>query len=105
MRGIWMLRGSPLARHRLTRILPHVIDTLFLLSGIVMVAKMHLAILQNSWLLAKIAGLVAYILLGMLALRFGRTPGIRALAFAGAILAFAYIVGAAIFKSPLSWLA
>jgi uncharacterized membrane protein SirB2 len=41
----------------------------------------------------------------MVAFRFGRSPGTRFAAFAGAAVAFAYIVGAAVSKSPLSWLA
>ncbi|NIL94303.1 MAG: regulator SirB, partial [Woeseiaceae bacterium] len=50
------------------------------------------------------AGLVFYIGLGMIAFRFGRTPGIKVAAFLGAVLSFAYIVGAAVQKSPISWL-
>jgi len=105
LRFVWVLRSSPIARHPLTRILPHVVDALFLLSGILLIVQMRLAVLQNAWLLAKFAGLIAYVMLGMTALRFARSQRARALAFAGAMLAFAYIVGAAILKSPLSWLA
>lgn len=60
--------------------------------------------LQN-WLLAKFAGLIAYILLGMVALRRGPTLRIRTFALAGALFAFAYVVGVALSKSPASWLA
>jgi uncharacterized membrane protein SirB2 len=105
LRGIWMLRSSPLSQHRLTRTAPHVVDALFLVTGIIMIAQLHLVVLQNDWLLAKFGGLLAYIVLGAIALRHGRTLRIRALAFVGALLAFAYVVGAAIYKSPLSWLA
>ena len=59
VRAYWMMRSSPLLQHRITRIAPHVIDTLFLLSGIAMVVNLQLAVLQNSWLLAKFAGLFA----------------------------------------------
>ena len=104
VRGIWMLRDSPLSAHRLTRILPHIVDTLFLVTGVLLVLQLQLAVLQNSWLLAKFAGLAAYIVLGAIALRHGRTLRSRVLAFAGALLAFAYIVGAAHYKTPLSWL-
>ena len=105
VRGIWMLRGSPLSQHPLTRIAPHIVDTLFLATGILLVLQMQLAVLQNSWLLAKFAGLAAYIVLGAIALRHGRGRRSRALAFVGALLTFAYIMGAAYYKSPLSWLA
>ena len=105
VRGVWMMRGSPLLRHPVSRIAPHVIDALFLATGIAMVVQLDLAVLQNPWLLAKFAGLAAYIVLGAVALRHGRSLRIRQSAFAGALLAFAYIVGAALNKSPLSWLA
>lgn len=96
-----MMRSSPLAEHRLTKIAPHVIDTLFLVTGIAMVVNLQLAVLQNNWLLAKFAGLIVYIVLGAIALRRGRTLKIRVIAFAGALLAFAYIVNTALTKSPI----
>lgn len=105
LRGYWMMRASPLLRHRVTRVAPHIIDTLFLASGIALVFTINLPVLQSGWLLAKLAGLVIYIGLGMTALRFGRSPEGRMLAFVGAAATFAYIVGVAYAKSPASWLA
>jgi len=105
IRGIWMLRASPLTQHPLTRIAPHVVDALFLASGIMLVLQLHLAVLQNSWLLAKFGGLIVYIVLGAIALRHGQTLRMRSLAFIGALLAFVYIIGAATNKSPCSWFA
>jgi uncharacterized membrane protein SirB2 len=104
LRGAWMLRGSPLLRQRLVRTVPHVVDTLFLASGITLLLLLDLPVLQSAWLLAKFAGLFAYIGLGLVALRFGPTPQLRLVAFAGAVAAFAYIVGVALSKSPLSWM-
>jgi uncharacterized membrane protein SirB2 len=69
----------------------------------VMVVNLQLAVLQNNWLLAKFAGLIVYIVLGAIALRRGRTLNIRVIAFAGALLAFTYIVNTAITKSPIPW--
>ena len=103
LRGVWMMRSSPLSEHRLTKIAPHIIDTLFLVTGIAMVVNLQLAVLQNHWLLAKFAGLIVYIVLGAIALRRGRTLKIRATAFAGALLAFAYIANTAITRSPTPW--
>ena len=102
LRGYWKLSGSTLSRHRVTRIAPHVIDALFLATGVALIIEIDLAVLQNAWLLAKFAGLLVYVGLGMVAMRFGRTSQVRMLAFVGAVAAFAYIVGAALWKSPLS---
>jgi uncharacterized membrane protein SirB2 len=105
LRGLWMLRQSPLLQHRLTRILPHVIDTVFLLSGIGLVAVLQIPVSDAPWLIAKIVALVVYILLGTVALKRGRTPAIRQVSFVLALAAFAYIVGVAIYKTPWSWFA
>ena len=69
-----------------------------------MLWMLHLDPLVHSWLLAKFSGAVAYILLGSIAIRHGRTKQLRAIAFVGAVSVFAYIVGVALTKSPLSWI-
>ena len=104
LRGYWMLTGNARLNAKLTRVLPHVIDTLFLVSGIALLVLLNGGPLTQAWMLAKIAGLVAYIVLGMLALRRGRTEAIRNAAFVAAIAVFAYTYGVALSKSPLSWL-
>lgn len=104
LRGYWMLTGSDKLQHRGARIAPHVVDTVFLISGIAMLLVISLNPFSQSWLLAKFAGLVIYILLGTVAVRRGPTLRIRAIAFAAAVSAFAYIVGVALAKSPASWI-
>jgi uncharacterized membrane protein SirB2 len=105
LRGFWMMSGSSLTGHRIVRTAPHVVDTLFLLSGIALVMRLALPVMQSPWLLAKFVGLLIYIILGTIALRRGPTMPVRQVAFVGALSAFAYIVGAAVSKSPASWLA
>lgn len=105
VRGFWMMTGSEKLARRITRIAPHIVDALFLVTGIAMVYQLSLPVLQSPWLLAKFVGLIAYVVLGAVALRRGKTIQIRLIAFVGALSAFAYIVGAALSKSPASWLA
>lgn len=105
LRGYWLFSGSELIRSRPVRIVPHALDTVFLLTGVALVVNLGLTIGPNSWLLAKFAGLLVYIGLGMVVFRFGRKRQVRLLAFVGALAAFAYVVGAALAKSPASWLA
>ena len=104
LRGFWMMRGSALLDRRVVRTVPHVVDTLFLASGVALVLTLSLPVMQSPWLLAKFAGLVVYVVLGSIALRRGSTLALRQVAFVGALSAFAYIVGAAVSKSPASWL-
>ena len=103
VRGYWMMTRSETLSLRIVRIAPHVIDTVFLLSGIGLALMLGNNTYSQPWLIAKVIGLVAYIVLGTLALKRGPTMQIRIVAFAAALLAFAYIVGAAITKSPASW--
>jgi len=105
VRGYWMMTGSDKLQHPVTRILPHIADTIFLLSGIAMLVLLSLNPLSQSWLLAKFTGLVLYILFGTLAIRRGPTREIRIIAFVAALSMFAYVVGVALAKSPASWLA
>ena len=103
LRGYWMLTGSEKLQHRATRVFPHVVDTIFLLSGVAMVWLLHLDPFSQAWLTAKFSGLIAYILLGTIAIKRGPTKPIRTIALVGAVAVFAYIVGVAITRSPLSW--
>jgi uncharacterized membrane protein SirB2 len=104
VRGYWMMTGSDRLQLKLVRIAPHIVDTIFLASGIALVSLMNLNAFSQPWLLAKFAGLVAYIVLGVFALRRGPTMQIRIVAFVGAVAVFAYIIGVALTKSPTSWL-
>lgn len=105
LRGYWMITGSDRLTHRMTRTVPHVVDTIFLLSGIAMLLMLSLNPFTQNWLLAKFAGLIVYILLGTIAIRRGSTMQIRKIAFIAALAVFAYIVGVALTKSAESWLA
>ena len=105
LRAYWRARGSKLHQNRATKIVPHTIDALFLASGIWLIIMLDIDPMQHPWLLAKFAGIFAYVGLGMIAFRFGRTTRIRSLAFVGAVASFAFVVGAALIKSPISWLA
>jgi uncharacterized membrane protein SirB2 len=105
LRGTWMLRQSPLLEKKIVRVLPHIVDTLFLLSGIWLVWLLRLDVLEQSWLIAKLVALVAYVILGVIALRRGRTLRVRSVALVMAVLTFAYISGVAMSKSVASWLA
>ncbi len=103
LRGYWMISGNTLLQHRLTRVLPHVVDTVLLASAIGMLVVWQASPLQLPWLIAKIVGLVAYIGLGLVALRLGRTRQVRMTAYILALATAAYILTVAYSKSPLGF--
>ncbi|MCG6971010.1 MAG: SirB2 family protein [Gammaproteobacteria bacterium] len=101
IRGIWMLRDSPRLQQKWVKVLPHINDTVLLLSAVVLAVQMQQAPFINGWLTAKVLGLLVYIGLGMVALRFGKTKRVKTLAYLSAIAVFIYIVLVAITKNPL----
>ncbi len=101
LRGIWMMRASPMLQRKWVRIAPHVIDTLLLASAIGLSVWSGMRPGQQPWLTAKVVALVAYIVLGTIAIRRGRTQGQRTAAFVAALAVFGYIVAVAVTKDPL----
>jgi uncharacterized membrane protein SirB2 len=92
LRGIWMLRESPMLQWRAAKILPHLVDTLLLASALVMVAWSGQYPFVQNWLTAKVFALIVYIVLGSVALKRGRTKTARVCAFVAALAVFVYIV-------------
>lgn len=101
LRGVWMMATPELLRRRWVRTLPHIVDTCLLGSAIGLATLSGQYPFAQAWLTAKVLALVAYIVLGAIALKHGRTAGVRIAAFAAALTAFCYIVTVAITKQPL----
>lgn len=104
-RGLGSFTQAAWVRRRVARTAPHVVDTLLLLSALVMAWTLRLTPGNAPWLMAKIAGLLLYIGLGLLALRPGRPLPLRIAAWAAALAVFGWIVSVAITKQPLGLLA
>lgn len=105
IRGIWMLRDSTLLRQRWVRITPQVVDTVLLVSAIVLAVQLRYSPMEQPWLMAKIIALVIYIAVGLVALRFGSSKRVRLSAWLLGLFIFMYIVSVAFSKSALGWFA
>lgn len=105
LRGFWMLTDSPRLQARWVKIVPHANDTLLLAAAIGLLATTWGNPLQQPWLLAKIIGLLAYIGLGTVALKRGRSKTLRIKAFVAALGVFAYIIAVAVTKQVIPGLA
>ena len=104
VRGAWMLRAPERLTARWVRVVPHVIDTALLASALWLAWQLGIEG-TRGWLWAKVIALAAYIVLGSIALKRGRTRGVRVGAFVAALATFAYIVSVALAKSALGFLA
>ncbi len=101
VRGIWLISNSAQLQQRWVKILPHVIDTILLTSAVVLAYKIQQSPFADAWLTAKVIGILIYIGLGMIAMRFGKTHQIRIKAWIAAECVFVYIVLVALTKSPI----
>ena len=99
-RGVGMLRNAAWIRHRLAKTVPHLVDTVLIVSAVTLAWMLRLTPANAPWIAAKIVGLVVYIAIGLIALRFGRTKATRATAWVLAMLTFLWIVSVAITKDP-----
>jgi uncharacterized membrane protein SirB2 len=104
LRGFWMMADSPRLQARWVRIIPHVNDTLLLTSGIALAVLIQQYPLVHGWLTAKLFALIAYIVLGTIALKRGKTRGQRIAAWIAALLVFGYMVAVALAHDPLPFL-
>ena len=95
LRGVWMLRASPMLQRRWVRVVPHCVDTVLLASALVLVFWSGQYPFAQPWLGAKVVALLLYIVLGAVALKRGRTRKARTMAFGAALLTFLYIVAVA----------
>jgi uncharacterized membrane protein SirB2 len=101
MRGCMMLAGLPAANHVALRRISVVIDSLLLAAAIALTTIIHQYPFVQAWLTVKVVLLVVYIVLGVFALRRGRTRAIRAGFFAAAMIVFLFIVSVARAHDPL----
>lgn len=101
LRGALMLAESSWQRSLVLRYLPHVVDTVLLTSALMLTTIIHQYPFANGWLTTKVALLTAYIVLGSVALKRGRTKRIRILALAAALLTVAFLVSVARAHHPL----
>ena len=99
LRGLLQQRGALVMQRRWVRVVPHVNDTLLLGSALTMAFMSSQYPFVAAWLTAKVLGLLAYIALGVVALR-GPTARVRIFAFGAALAVFAWIVSVALSRHP-----
>jgi uncharacterized membrane protein SirB2 len=95
LRGGLMLADSPWQQNVVLRYLPHAVDTVLLTTALMLTTVIHQFPFAVDWLTAKVVLLVAYIVLGSIALKRGRTKTVRVAAFVAALATVAYLVSVA----------
>ena len=105
IRGVWVIRESSWLQNKWVRVLPHIIDTTLLVSAILLTLQIRQYPFVHGWLTAKVLALVAYIVIGAIGLKYGRTRKIRITAWLVAIAIFLYIVLVAVTRQVLPFVA
>jgi uncharacterized membrane protein SirB2 len=100
LRGVMMLAGSRHVYHPALKNLSYLVDTTLLTAAILLTLILHQYPFVQSWLTAKVLLLVVYIVLGVFALRRGRSRASRAGFFLAALAVFLFIVSIAIAHDP-----
>lgn len=100
VRAWWMVQESPRLQHRLTRILPHWVDSTLLASALALAWMSGQYPFVQGWLTAKVLGLLVYIVCGSMALKRAPTRAARGGWLLLAWLAYAYIVLTALTRNP-----
>jgi len=102
-RGVAMWLRTPVKQRFIRRTLPDSVDTVFLFSGIMMAFLLGFSPLESHWLAAKIAGLLLYIVLGAVALKYGRGMLLKRICFIAALIVFAYVAAVARTMDVMPW--
>jgi uncharacterized membrane protein SirB2 len=101
LRGSLMLANSAWQQNVVLRYLPHAVDTVLLTTALMLTTVIQQYPFAVGWLTAKVVLLVAYIVLGSIALRRGRTRQVRVVAFVAALATVAFLVSVARAHHPL----
>lgn len=91
LRGALLLGGVRWPNAAPVRYLSYALDTALLTAAMMLLTILPGALYANGWLAAKIMLLVAYVALGVFALRRGRTRRVRAICYVAALLVFAQV--------------
>ena len=100
LRGLLMLARSRFSNHPALRYLSYAIDTTLLTAALMLVTIVHQYPFVQGWLTVKVLLLVAYIVLGTLALKRGRTRAAQVTCYFAALLVFAFIASVALAHNP-----
>ena len=101
LRFIWTVSQSKMMEKKWVKVVPHVVDTVLLLSALTLCVLISQYPFVDAWLTEKVLGLVMYIVMGTIALKPGKSGFMRAVGFVGALSWLAFIAVIAVTKQAL----
>lgn len=100
VRGAAVLARQRWSLHPVLVRVSAIIDTGLLAAALRLLWELRLNPLLTHWLQVKLAVLLLYIVLGMLALKYARKREAKALCYIGALACYVFIVSVALTHSP-----
>lgn len=101
LRGLLLFLGASWPNAAPLRYLSYAIDTALLTAAMMLLTILPGSLYANGWLAVKVVLIVCYVVLGVFALRRGRTRGVRAGCYVAALLVFVQIYFVARSHHPL----
>lgn len=101
IRGAFLLGGARWPQALPVKWLSYAVDTALLTAALMLLTILPWAVFANGWLVLKVGLLVVYVVLGVFALRRGRTRRTRAIAYVAALLVFGAVYSIARAHHPL----
>lgn len=102
VRGFWVFNNAEIMNKKWVKIVPHINDTILLVTAIMLAVGIQQYPFTHDWLTAKFIALLLYIVFGSFALKREKEIKIKIVFFILALITFGYIVGVALNRSA-SW--
>lgn len=100
LRAIGHLFGATWVQQKWLHVVPHMVDTVLLVTGILLAVQLQQYPFVDAWLTAKFFALIAYIIFGSLTLKHAPSWQTQLLSYMAALLAFSYLVSTALLHHP-----
>ncbi len=101
LRFAWLMLNSEQLNRKWVKIMPHIVDTLLLVLGVMMAVKLAINPLEQLWLAEKLLAVAAYIFTGIYTLKFARNRMMQIFGFLGAMGWVMLIVRVAMTKETM----
>ncbi len=105
LRFYWLMTDAAHLRRTWVRVLPHINDSVLLVTAVVLAVQLQQYPLVQPWLTVKLAALLAYIGFGFGVFRLAKTRAVQIICFTVAVALFIFILGVARSHNPWGLLA
>ena len=99
VRGFWVFNNAEMMNKKWVKIVPHINDTILLVTAIMLAVGIQQYPFTQDWLTAKFIALLLYIVFGTLALKRAKKTKNKMIFFILSLLMFSYIIGGALTRS------